>query len=91
MSQLEKQAQIMQSQATVFFQNQMGLGTQNQVFNPYNMGSSITSFVANQMLGSLLNGGKNIEMPDGNGGKTSVSFDQDKFNNMMSEYMTGGL
>ena len=25
MSQLEKQAQIMQSQATVFFQNQMGL------------------------------------------------------------------
>lgn len=90
---LQKQAQMLQSQATVFFQNQMGLGTQNQSFNPFNMnaGGGITSFVANQMLGSLLNGGNAIELPDGQGGKTSVKFDPDKFNTMMTEYMSGTL
>ena len=37
MTQLEKQAQMMQSQASVFFRNQMGLGMENQAFNPWNM------------------------------------------------------
>lgn len=37
MTQLEKQAQMMQSQASVFFRNQMGLGMDNQAFNPWNM------------------------------------------------------
>lgn len=46
MTQLEKQAQMMQSQASVFFRNQMGLGMDNQAFNPWNMsGGGITSFV----------------------------------------------
>lgn len=44
MTQLEKQAQMMQSQASVFFRNQMGLGMDNQAFNPWNMsGGGITS------------------------------------------------
>lgn len=44
MTQLEKQAQMMQSQASVFFRNQMGLGMENQAFNPWNMsGGGITA------------------------------------------------
>lgn len=90
MTQLEKQAQMMQSQFTVQLQNAWGLGTQNQIFNPMG-GSGITSFVANQLGSMLANGGKAIEMSDGNGGKTSVTFDQDKYNGMMNEYMSGTL
>lgn len=57
MTQLEKQAQMMQSQASVFFRNQMGLGMDNQAFNPWNMsGGGITSFVLNQMGGMLASG-----------------------------------
>ena len=57
-AQLQKMAQMMQSQATVFFQNAMGLGMQNQAFNPWNMsGGGMTSFVLNQM-GSMLASGK---------------------------------
>ena len=69
MTQLEKQAQMMQSQASVFFRNQMGLGMDNQAFNPWNMsGGGITSFVLNQMGGMLASGQipKQYKDADGN-------------------------
>lgn len=64
-AQLQKQAQMLQTQATVFFQNQMGLGTQNQAFNPYNMmgGGGLTTFVLNQMGGMLSQ--NSVKIPDG--------------------------
>ena len=90
MTQLEKQAQMMQSQASVFFQNQMGLGLQNQAFNPWNMsGGGITSFVLNQ-VGGMLNK-ESFEVPDGKGGKTTVQMGEATAKAMMQEYMAGTL
>ncbi len=92
MTQLEKQAQMMQSQASVFFQNQMGLGMQNQAFNPWNMsGGGITSFVLNQVGGMLKK--DTIEIPDGKtkDGKISVPMGPDISSAMMQEYMAGTL
>ncbi len=87
MSQLEKQAQIMQSQATVFFQNQMGLGTQNQAFNPWNMnGSGVTSFVLNQM-GSMLASGQIPKDKDTKFG----AIDGSRFQEMLQDYYVTGL
>lgn len=87
MSQLEKQAQIMQSQATVFFQNQMGLGTQNQAFNPWNMnGSGVTSFVLNQM-GSMLASG---QIPKDKDSKFDA-IDGTRFQEMLQDYYVTGL
>ena len=51
---LQKQAQLMQSQATVFFQNMMGVGAQNQMFNPFcyqNGNAGMTTAVAQVMSG----------------------------------------
>lgn len=87
MTQLEKQAQMMQSQASVFFQNQMGLGMQNQAFNPWNMsGGGITSFVLNQMGGMLASG----KIPSGKD-TTFPAMDQAKFQEMLQDYYAGGL
>ena len=87
MTQLEKQAQMMQSQASVFFQNQMGLGLQNQAFNPWNMGGGgITSFVLNQMGGMLASG----KIPSGKD-TTYPAMDQAKFQEMLQDYYAGGL
>lgn len=86
-SQLQKMAQMMQSQATVFFQNAMGLGMQNQAFNPWNMsGGGMTSFVLNQM-GSLLASGK---IPKDKN-STYPSMDQATFQEMLQDYYAGGL
>ena len=87
MTQLEKQAQIMTSQATVFFQNQMGLGTQNQAFNPWNMaGGGITSFVINQMGGMLASG----QIPKDKDNKFGA-IDNARFQEMLQDYYTSGL
>ena len=92
MTQLEKQAQMMQSQASVFFRNQMGLGMDNQAFNPWNMsGGGITSFVLNQM-GDMLASTKG-KKPDGKGGTVDISggMDVDIAKQMMQAYMSGTL
>lgn len=81
MTQLEKQAQMMQSQASVFFRNQMGLGMDNQAFNPWNMsGGGITSFVLNQMGGMLASG----QIPKDKDNKFPA-MDQAKFQEMLQE------
>lgn len=87
MTQLEKQAQMMQSQASVFFRNQMGLGMENQAFNPWNMsGGGITSFVLNQMRGMLASG----QIPKDKDNKFPA-MDQVKFQEMLQDYYTSGL
>ena len=83
----EKQAQLWASQAKNSIFNSMGLGMQNQMFNPMSGYSNITSFVANQMAGMLHNGGKSIQIGD----NPPVTFDKDKYNEMMTDYMTTGL
>lgn len=91
MTQLEKQASILQKQFTVGIQNSMGLGTQNQMFNPYG-GGGITSFVANQLGNFLSNGGQPIPLgKDASGKEISASFDNQKIQNMMSDYYSGGF
>ena len=86
MTQLEKQASILQKQFTVGIQNQMGLGTQNQMFNPYG-GGGITSFVANQIGNFLSHGGKPIEL----GNDKTVSFSNQRIQEMMNDYYSGGF
>ncbi len=86
MTQLEKQASILQKQFTVGIQNQMGLGTQNQMFNPYG-GGGITSFVANQIGNMLSNGGQAIPL----GNDKTVSFSNQRIQEMMNDYYSGGF
>ncbi len=77
----------MQSQASVFFRNQMGLGMENQAFNPWNMsGGGITSFVLNQMGGMLASG----QIPKDKDNKFPA-MDQVKFQEMLQDYYTSGL
>ncbi len=83
----EKQAQLWASQAKNSIFNSMGLGMQNQMFNPMSGFSGITSFVANQMAGMLANGGKDITIGD----QTISAFSQEQYNAMMTDYMTTGL
>lgn len=88
MTQLEKQASILQKQFTVGIQNSMGLGTQNQMFNPYG-GGGITSFVANQLGNMLSNGGQPITDAKG---KTIADFNKDgRIQQMMQDYYSGGF
>ena len=78
---------MMQSQASVFFRNQMGLGMDNQAFNPWNMsGGGITSFVLNQMGGMLASG----QIPKDKDNKFPA-MDQAKFQEMLQDYYTSGL
>lgn len=88
MTQLEKQAQMMQSQATIWFQNNMGLGMQNQAFNPmsYMSGGGVTSFVLNQM-GEMLASGKIPKDKD----NTFPAMDQATYQAMLQDYYTSGL
>lgn len=88
MTQLEKQASILQKQFTVGIQNSMGLGTQNQMFNPYG-GGGITSFVANQLGNFLSNGGQPIKDAKGN---VIADFNKDgRIQQMMQDYYSGGF
>ena len=54
-TQLEKTAQLQQNNFATWIRNVNGLGTQNQVFNPYGFDSfgGITSYVMNAMQGIL--------------------------------------
>ena len=90
-TQLEKTAQIAQSQFSNNIRNSMGLGTQGQMFNPMASGNylsgGLTTFVINAMQGQLYN--NNQPLKDGvdftdtsNGGL---------FSQMMTEYMQGSL
>lgn len=88
MTQLEKQASILQKQFTIGIQNSMGLGTQNQMFNPYG-GGGITSFVANQLGNFLSNGGQPIKDAKG---KEIADFNKDgRLQQMMQDYYSGGF
>lgn len=88
MTRLEKQASILQKQFTVGIQNSMGLGTQNQMFNPYG-GGGITSFVANQLGNFLSNGGQPIKDAKGN---EIADFNKDgRIQQMMQDYYSGGF
>jgi len=93
MTQLEKQAQMMQSQATIWFQNQMGLGMQNQAFNPmsYMSGGGITSFVLNQMGGYLASGQIKVNPTADNKEGTAVKIENAEFQQMLQDYYTTGL
>ena len=82
-TQLESQAKMMQSQATVFFQNMSGLGVNS--FNPMNF-TGMNAFVMNCMGNMLMNNGEKIQM----GENTIDAFSKDEVNNMMNEYMTNG-
>ena len=91
-SQLQKMAQMMQSQATVFFQNAMGLGMQNQAFNPWNMnGGGMTSFVLNQMGAMLASGKMRVNPTADNKEGTAVKIEPDVFQQMLQDYYTTGL
>lgn len=91
MTQLEKQASILQKQFTVGIQNSMGLGTQNQMFNPYG-GGGITSFVANQIGNMLSHGGQPIPLgKDASGKDKTVSFSNQRIQEMMQDYYSGGF
>ena len=87
MTMVEKQAQLLASQAKNSIYNQMGLGMQGQMFNPMAGYGSITTFVANQMAGMLANGGKDITIGD----KTISAFSPEQYQSMMTDYMTTGL
>ena len=88
MTQLEKQASILQKQFTVGIQNSMGLGTQNQMFNPYG-GGGLTSFVANQLGNFLSNGGQPIK--DAKGNEIANFNKEGRIQQMMQDYYSGGF
>ena len=97
MSQVQKTAQMLQSQASVFFQTSMGLGTQNQTFNPYNFsaGAGVTTFVINQ-VGDILKK-SNGQIQDGvdKDGKPKMKaidkgMNDDTIKAMLQEYMMQG-
>ncbi len=88
MTQLEKQSSLWTSQFKNQMLNGMGLGTQNQMFNPMG-GFGITSFVANAMGQILTNGGKAIPLGKD---KTIDSFiDGSLYTQMMQDYCSGGF
>ena len=82
-TQLESQAKMMQSQATVFFQNMSGLGVNS--FNPMNF-TGMNAFVMNFMGNMLMNNGEKIQLGD----KTINAFKEDEVTKMMNEYMANG-
>ena len=91
----EKQAQLWASQAKNSIFNSMGLGMQNQMFNPMGGYSGITSFVANQMASMLANGGNGIPTKydkDGNATEFCNDFkDGTLYSRMMQDYYGGGF
>lgn len=80
---LQAQAKMMQSQATVAFQNMYGLGVNS--FNPMNF-TGMNGFVMNFIGSALLNNGQGIQLGD----KQIPAFSQDQINGMMNDYMTTG-
>ena len=87
MTQLEKQAQILQNKASVFFQDSMGLGMQNQAFNPWNPGGcGVTTFVLKQMGGMLASG----QIPKDKDNKFGA-INNARFQEMLQDYYTNGL
>ena len=82
-TQLESQAKMMQSQATVFFQNMTGLGVNS--FNPMNF-TGMSAFVMNFIGGALMNNGNDIKMGD----TTINAMSQNEVQQMMNDYMTTG-
>lgn len=75
-TQLQSQAKMMQSQATVAFQNMFGLGVNS--FNPMNF-TGMNAFVMNVMGGMLM----------GEGNPTGA-LSQEQFQDMMTQYQTTG-
>lgn len=84
---LQKMAQMMQNQFKLNLYNSAGLGTQNQMFNPYSGG--MTSFVYNQ-IGQMLSN-FNGEVPDKDGTRKITGDIPAHYQDMMSEYAAGTL
>ena len=85
-AQLEQQAKMMQSNATVMFQNMAGLGTNSVNLNNY---TGMNGFVCNIMGGMLSQGG--FKYKDSNGEEQSLAgMSQSDIEAMMNEYMTNG-
>lgn len=85
---LQKQADLLSKQFTTSIQDSMGLGTQGQMFNPYSGG--LTSFVVNQ-IGTLLSNKDGFKVKDKDGNETTVSFANDRIQQMMQAQYGGGL
>ena len=86
----EKQAQLWASQAKNNIFNSMGLGMQNQMFNPMGGYSGITSFVAGR-IGQLLAGGVPVGEKGSDGKAALVQFGEGDYNKLMQEYCSGTL
>ncbi|MBR2431182.1 hypothetical protein IKB17_06960 [bacterium] len=83
---IDKQAQMMQSQASIFFQNMMGLGA--NCVNPYNY-SGMNGFIAARMQEIFANGG--IPQYDKDGNITDyLTIKNSNFETMMTEYSNTG-
>lgn len=89
-SYLQKQAQMMQSQATVFFQNMMGVGAQNQMFNPtsYMYGSPGMTTAAAQIM-SMWTGQE--QKTDKSGKVTQIGISQDRAQQLWQAYASGQI
>lgn len=87
-SYLQKQAQIMQSQATVFFQNMMGVGAQNQMFNPscYQYGTAGMTTAAAQIMANWQGGNKWTDND-----KVEHELGSDRAQALWQAYMSGQL
>ena len=81
---LQKQAQMMQNQASVFFQNMMGVGAQNQMFNPfcYQSGTAGMTTAAAQIMQ-----GWNKDIPVGN----DKSISADRIKELFTAYANGQI
>ena len=92
MTQLEKNASLWQNNFNMQIRNTMGLGMQNQAFNPLNAGMTggFTSFVLGQM-GQFLSAGIPINRTKDNPDGTMIKLDPQRYQAMMEAYYANGL
>ena len=89
---IQKQAQMMQSQATVWFQNMLGVGAQNQMFNPscYQYGSAGITTAAAQIM-SQWQGGNEYKGKDKEGKDYSGKISEERAQQLWQAQMSGTL
>ena len=93
---LQKQAQLMQNQATVYFQNMMGVGSQNQMFNPFcyqNGSAGMTTAAAQIMEGwaSSITEGKTYKYKDQDGNEQTGTLDSQRAAELWNAYKNGRI
>lgn len=88
-SKLEKQAQIMQNQASIFFKNMAGVGAQNQLFNPscYQNGTSGITTAAAQIMSTW--DGQNYKYKTKDGEEKTIT--PDRAQELWQAYANGQL